>query len=245
MKYLYLFVFALLISSCNRNKYLEFDGTIAGISNGVIAIKSQDGAQLLSAFITEGKFKAKMMMQTQGFYDLYIIPDIEKQTDKKLFEVYLQSGNYTLTADKDKLYLYPVIKSDSKIQNELSDYYNISLAKDYALKRQKDSINDILYGPNTPIVVKSPEYYSLKKQLASSDSEANVAMAKVLDWYVNKNPQNSIEAFILSQTDYKKDIVDYYNIYKKFNDEQKHTPEGKDEGDELTQLAKDSLGNKH
>jgi hypothetical protein len=238
MKYLYFFLFVLAISSCNRAKYVEFDGNIKGVGSGAFVIKDQQGNQLISTMISDGKFHSKNLLPSPGFYDLFITPDIEKDNEKKLYEVYLEDGNYILTADKDKLFLYPTIKSDAKIQNELSAYYSSTLQQLYYMSRQRDSINDMLYGNNTPIIVKSPDYYNLKKQLADLAENANNVQDKTLGDYISKNPDNGIEAFLLSQIDYKKQPKDYLLIYQKFNDEQKNTPEGKEEGDDLKQLTK-------
>ena len=165
MKYLYFFLFVLAISGCNRTKYVEFDGTITGVNEGVFVIKDPQGGQLLSVIISDGKFHTKNLLPKAGFYDLYITPDIEKDYKRKLYEVYLEGGNYTITADKDKLYLYPTIKSDSKIQNELSDYYTAYNADVHAVTNQSDSISDMLYDKNSPVVVGSDEYFALQKQL--------------------------------------------------------------------------------
>ncbi|WP_461450910.1 hypothetical protein [Mucilaginibacter sp.] len=238
MKYLYFFLLVLAISACNRNKYVEFNGIMTGVNNGAFVVEDQQGKQLISVFITDGKFQAKTLLPAKGFYDVYITPDIETHTSKRLFEMYLEGGTYTISADKDKMYLYPAVKSDSKIQNELSDYYSIALKQQHDVVQQQDSINDMLYSPNTPVVVKSPEYYALLKQLNEAKQGADSIQAKALGNFVTKNPQNEVEAFLLSQIDYKKQPKDYYTIYQKFTDEQKKTPEGRQEGDELLQLVK-------
>ncbi len=238
MKYLYFFAFFILISSCNRTKYVEFDGTISGINNGAIVIKDQQGTQLLSVLIADGKFHTKNVLQKPGFYDLFIVPDLEKDYKKKLYEVYLEGGNYTITADKDKLYLYPTIKSDSKTQNELSDYYTAATADAHAVTTQSDSLSDMLYDKNSPVVVGSDEYFSLQKQLKLVTASLSTVQAKSLADYVNKNPQNDIEAFVMAQVDYKKNPEAYNAIYQKFTTEQKNTDNGKAEADDLNQLMK-------
>ena len=242
MKYLYFFALVLIISSCNRTKYVEFDGAITGISNGAFAIKDPQGNQVLSVLISDGKFHVKNMLPRAGFYDMYITPDLEKDYKKKLFEVYLEDGKYTITSDVDKLFQYPVIKSDSKIQNELTDYYTTAIADEHAVQVQSDSITDMLYGKNTPVVVGSKEYLGLKKQLQSITDDALNVDAQTLNKYISKNPQNDIEAFVLAQINYKKDPETYSKIYAKFTNEQKHTEEGVQEGDDLAQLDKLATG---
>jgi len=238
MKYLYFFLFVLAISSCNRTKYVEFNGTITGINNGAFVIKDPDGNQLLSVLIADGKFHTKNVLQKPGFYDLFIIPDLEKDYKKKLYEVYLEGGSYTITTDKDKLYLYPTIKSDSKIQNELSDYYATSFQQVHDITEQSDSISDMLYDKNSPVVVGSDQYFDLQKQLKGITASLSTVQAKSLADYVNKNPQNDIEAFVMAQVNYKKNPEAYNLIYQKFTTEQKNTDNGKAEGDDLGPLMK-------
>ncbi|MFI5158395.1 MAG: TlpA family protein disulfide reductase [Sphingobacteriales bacterium] len=242
MRYLYLFVFALIISSCNRAKYVEFDGSITGISNGAFAIKDPQGNQILSVLISDGKFHTKNFLPKAGFYDMFITPDLEKDYKKKLFEVYLNGDNYTITADKEKLFLYPTIKSDSKIQNELSDYYTAATTDEHAIKIQDDSISDMLYGKNTPLVIGSDEYFALQKQFKAVTASLSTVQAKSLADYVSKNPENDIEAFLMAQVDYKKEPEAYNAIYQKFTTEQKNTDDGKAEGDDLNQLMKLTAG---
>ena len=242
MKYLYLFLFVLTISACNRTKYVEIDGAITGLNNGAIEIKDPQGNQLISVLISEGKFHAKNLLPKAGFYDLFIAPDLNKDYKKKIFEVYLDGGSYTINADKDKLYLYPQIESDSKIQNELSDYYGGSFKQVHDIMQRGDSLSDMLYGKNTPVVIGSPEYDDVKKQFDQATIDAKVIQAKTLGEYVSKNPQNDIEAFIMAQADYKKDPETYNAIYQKFTPEQKSTVEGKEEGDDFAQLMKLAAG---
>ena len=238
MKYLYLFLFALTISSCNRAKYIEFNGTLTGIGDGAFVIKDMQGNQLLAAMVSGGTFHAKTLLPKPGFYDLFITPDLETDYKKKIYEVYLEGGTYTINADKDKLYLYPTIKSDSKTQNELSDFYSSSFPQIYAISEKEDSVSDMLYGKNTPVSMGTPEYADLQKQYAAVFAQANAIQAKTLGDYVSKNPQNDIEAFLLAQINYKKDASVFNAIYQKFTPEQKNTNDGKAEGDELAQLMK-------
>jgi peroxiredoxin len=242
MKYLYLLLFVVTISACHRAKYVDIDGTITGLNNAAIEIKDPQGIQLLSVLTSAGKFHTKVFLPKAGFYDLFVAPDLNVDYKKKLYEVYLDGGSYTITADKDKLYLYPQIKSDSKIQNELSDYYGSSFQQLHDIMQRGDSLSDLLYGKNTPLIMGGPDYDNVKKQFAQATADANAIQAKTLGEYVSKNPQNEIEAFVMAQADYKKNPEIYSAIYQKFTPEQKNTVEGKEEGDDLGQLMKLAAG---
>jgi peroxiredoxin len=238
MKYLYLLVFVLIFCSCRRTKYVKFEGNITGINNGILVISDPQGNQLISALISDGKFQAQNLLPRPGFYDMFITPDLNKNHKRKLFEIYLEGGNYTITSDTGKIFLYPTIKADSKIQNELSDYYAIETAQKHVIKAHADSIGDLLYANNSHVVVYSKKYNNLKIQFDQATTEIRNIDAKVLTDYIAKKPQNDIEAFVLAQIDYKKDPEKYYGIYKKFSPEQKRTDEGITEGADFEQLMK-------
>jgi peroxiredoxin len=238
MKYLYLLVFVLIFCSCRRTKYVKFDGNITGINNGILVISDPQGNQLISALISDGKFQAQNLLPRPGFYDMFITPELNKNHKRKLFEIYLEGGNYTITSDTGKIFLYPSIKSDSKIQNELSDYYAIETAQKHVIKAHADSIGDLLYASNSHVVVYSKKYNNLKTQFDQATTEIRNIDDKVLTDYIAKKPQNDIEAFVLAQIDYKKDPEKYYSIYKKFSPEQKRTDEGITEGADFEQLMK-------
>src|ERR1700753_2715123 len=146
MKYLYLFAFVLLVSGCNRTKYIEFTGDMPGVNNGAFVIKDSQGNIIMSETVSDGKFHAKNILQKPGYYDLFITADIEKDYKKHVYDVYLEGGVYTISADADKLYLYPTIKTGSKIQNELSGYYSVAAEKihdaDLAVQNLTALIND-------------------------------------------------------------------------------------------------------
>ena len=242
MKYLYLLVLVLILSNCRRTKYVKIDGTITGVNNGAFVINDPDGNQLISALISDGKFHAQNLLPRPGFYDIFITPNLNNNHKRKLFEIYLEGGDYTITSDTAKIALYPTIKSDSKIQNELSDYYAIETVQKHTIKVLGDSISDLLYAKNSHVVVDSKEYKDLKARFDKATTDIRNIDAEVLSNYITKNPQNDIEAFVLAQIEYKKDPEKYYNIYKKFTPEQKKSDDGVTEGADFEQLMKLTAG---
>lgn len=237
MKYLYFLSFLVLASSCNRTKYVEFTGTVPGITNGAFVIKDAQGGIIASEIISDGKFHTKNVLQKPGFYDLYITPDVEKDYRKHVYDVYLEGGAYTIETDTGKLYQYPVIKTGSKIQNELSAYYTVVAEKTHEADMAVRNLQGLLYDKNSPAVVEGTTG-ALQAQLDKAQEAFDKTQAVVLGDFVDKNPQNEVAAHILSEIDYKKDPASYYAVYQKFSDAQKKTVDGKNEGDDLKDLAK-------
>jgi len=232
MKYIYFFAFIILASSCNRTKFIEFTGTMPGINNGAFVIKDAQGNIITSENIFDGKFHTKNILQKPGYYDLFITGDIEKD-----YDVYLEGGTYIISAEADKLYLYPTIKTDSKTQNELSEYYTAAAEKTHEADAAVQNITSLLYDKNSPAAV-SGNAADLQKQLDQAQETFAKTQATVLGDFVTKNPQNEVAAHILSQIDYKKDPVSYYAVFQKFSPEQQNTADGKNEGDDLKELIK-------
>jgi hypothetical protein len=237
MKYLYFFAFIILASSCNRAKFVEFTGTMPGINNGAFVIKDAQGNIIVSENIFDGKFHTKNILQKPGYYDLFITGDIEKDYKKHVYDVYLEGGTYTINAEADKLYLYPTIKTDSKTQNELSEYYTAAAEKTHEADATVQNLTNLMYDKNSPAAIAGTTA-DLQKQLDQAQETFAKTQAVALGDFVSKNPQNDVAAHILSQIDYKKDPASYYVVFQKFSSAQQNTVDGKNEGDDLKELVK-------
>jgi len=205
MKLYHIFPFALLFTGCTKVGYIEFNGTMTGIDNGVFVIKNLDKSSLYSEFVTGGKLYLKKTLQNPSYYSMQIAKDVYHDNRRVGYDVYLEPGTYTIKVNANDLYKYPTITTTSAIQNELSAYYTVLNDKAHDAENETDSLFNLVYGNND---------------------------------FINKHPQSEVAAHLLAQIDYKKDPATYYNIYQKFTSDQKNTPEGKAEGDDLKMLAK-------
>jgi hypothetical protein len=237
MKSYHIFLFALLFTGCTKVGFIEFKGTMPGISSGVFVIKNLDKSSLYSEFITGEKLYLKKTLQNPGYYSMQIAKDVFHDNRRVGYDVYLEPGTYTIKAEAENLYKYPTIVTTSKIQNELSAYYTVATAKSHEVEDEVDSLYNLVYGRNAP-PIKSKAYDALLKQLNDANTKRDNILSTVLSDFVDKNPQNEVAAHILAQIDYKKDPVSYYHIYQKFTDAQKNSPEGKAENDDLSLLVK-------
>jgi hypothetical protein len=127
MKYRYILLFALLVSGCNRSRFVEINGNFPGINYGAFRIKDPDGRLKFSGDINAGQFHLKKLMDSSGYYNLVIIPDATKDEVSAAYDMYLEGGTYTIAASADNG--YPQVKSTSKMQNQLSDYYTLTNEK--------------------------------------------------------------------------------------------------------------------
>jgi peroxiredoxin len=237
MKFYHIFLLAIVFSGCTKVGYIEFNGTMTGISNGVFVIKNLDKSSLYSEFITGEKLYLKKTLQNPGYYSMQIARDVYHDNRRVGYDVYLEPGTYTIKVNGNELYKYPTITTSSKIQNELSAYYTVLNDKAHDAENETDSLFNLVYGNNAAPVSSAKYDAQLKKLTDAATKRDNIVSAVFAD-FINKHPQSQVAAHLLAQIDYKKDPSTYYNIYQKFTDDQKNTPEGKAEGDDLKMLAK-------
>jgi len=237
MKLYHIFPFALLFTGCTKVGYIEFNGTMTGIDNGVFVIKNLDKSSLYSEFVTGGKLYLKKTLQNPSYYSMQIAKDVYHDNRRVGYDVYLEPGTYTIKVNANDLYKYPTITTTSAIQNELSAYYTVLNDKAHDAENETDSLFNLVYG-NNAAPVSSAKYDAQLKKLADAATKRDNTVSAVFADFINKHPQSEVAAHLLAQIDYKKDPATYYNIYQKFTSDQKNTPEGKAEGDDLKMLAK-------
>ncbi len=239
MKYLYPILLLAVLSSCRRNKYAEISGTTEGFTSGTLVIKDQDGHIKFSGDIEGGKFDFHLTVDTIGYYMLRIKNVSPLDIRRPDYDFYLEPGKYTIVAQREMARQYPQITSSSAIQTSLSQYYAILNPLIATGAPELEKYTDILYDNSATDDDKSKAHEGREK-LFEAENQNKI---KALQQFVDKYPDNKVEAHIMSQLDYDADPDAYFPIYKKFTDEQKKSAEGVAEGDKLNGLMKLAPGN--
>ena len=234
MKYLYILLFLPLLSACNRNKFIEIDGTVSGFNSGTVIIKDAANNNIITANIEDGRFHIKKILDSIGYFRLRIVSDEDADHRRAGYNVYLEPGNYTIAAVPEEQLQYPLIKSSSATQNELSAYYTIANSKAAASGKKIADLNTLGNSGKLSKEETDKAAGELDAALQARDKDKSAA----LETYIGQNPQNHIEAHIMYQLDYQSDPETYNRIYQKFTDEQKKTVEGAEEGEKLAGLIK-------
>jgi peroxiredoxin len=238
MKYYYPVLFIIiLLTGCGRSKHIEFTGTVTGFKNGYFIIKGPSGNNVFTGTIQDGKFDVKNMLDTTGYYTMDIIADSYQDHPHKGYDVYLEPGTYTITGGPEELYSYPVIKSSSEIQNQLSDYYAMANAK-LSEAAQKVAVISNLMGDKKMLALSGKNYEDVLNDMNKAVKDENKVQSTVLESFVDKYQQNKVADHIMYQQNYAADPTDYYRIYNKFTPEEKNSDEGKEEGEKLGGLMK-------
>lgn len=213
---------AFVFSACNLRPKVEIAGVTAGVASGVVAINDDKGEMISAGRITNNQFKIDhIFIERSAFYTLELAPDEMK---KRSYPVYLETGTYTVKFDQSKD--YPVIKSTSQIQHEISTYY---LIRD-SLSHDKEQITV----GSEPVV----------QQFNVAGNKGFSLDGKALDIFITRYPDNHIAAYLMSEmfygnipVAYKANPVPYYNLYKKLNAFNKATSEGRQIGKTLQHLV--------
>lgn len=234
MKYLNLLLLVVLLNSCSKNKFVDIQGNVNGFSSGTVIIKNAAGQIKYTENIEMGKFHFHKMIDTAGYYTIRIIKDSSHDTRLPGYDIYLEPGNYTLTAQPESAHQYPDIKSTSSTQEEISAYYAIANQRSVAAaKKIEQSVGQLNGGPLSKTDLQKATY-DMKDALAGRDS----AMGYALQDYIAKYPQSHVVAHIMYGLNYDQAPEIYYPVYEKMSDEQKKSAEGAEEGDKFNAIEK-------
>jgi len=238
MKYLYPLLLLALLSSCH-NKFVDIQGTVTGFSSGTMVIKDGSNQTKYTEDIENGKFHFHKIMDSAGFYKMRIIPISSHVSRLPGYDVYLEPGNYTISAVPESAHQYPDIKSSSPTQQELSDYYTIANRRSAASAKEIEKWVDRLNSG----ALSRDELMDATAEMTSALASRDSAMGYALQDYIAKNPQSHVAAHIIYGLNYDAAPDIYYPVYQKMSDEQKKTPEGVEEGNKFAVMGKLLPGN--
>lgn len=234
MKYIYAGLILALVNSCHKPKFTEITGTVTGFDSGTLMIRDEQGNTKYSENIEQGKFHFKKILDATGYYRIKIIDNAPRESQITGYDVYLEPGTYTVSAQPEKAHQYPIIESSSATQTEISNYYALANVKTLPLsagiEKQVDAINSGKLSSDERLIATS----KLNQILTQRDS----LLGDALQDFVNKYPKNHIAAHLMYQLNYEKAPELYYPIYQKFTDEEKKSTDGTVEGDKLEKLSK-------
>ena len=242
MKFPYIIILGLLITGCTKQAHIEFTGTATGIKNGVFIVKTLGDSAIFGENIKDGKFSvAKKLLNHPGYYKMDIT-DADNKDEHNPYEVYLEDGKYTIEAEAGKLYKYPKITSPSKIQEQLSVFYNLADNQSTDATQQVNQISKELKEKYASL---TPDAYNklLFKQQGYQDKILN-ADAIAFKQFLKQYPQSDISTHILSNLNYAGDPVSYYAIFKTLTAAAQNSDEGKEIGSKLSRLVNLVAGKK-
>src|ERR1700748_2616985 len=121
-----LFIIALsLLAACGNPNIIEFDVKAPGLTNATFIVKDDSGKGVFGGNIVDGKCYVKSSLEAEGFYTFDIVKDGAPSAHVVPFEIFLEPGKYTITANAKRLGDYSEVVSQPKRQQEVRDYKSL------------------------------------------------------------------------------------------------------------------------
>ena len=233
-KCLLLFAVSLLVA-CGNPNIIEFDIKAPGLNNATFIVKDDTGKSVFGANVVDGKCYVKSSLEAEGFYTFDIVKDGSKQTHTP-FEIFLEPGKYTITADAKHLGNYPQVASQSKRQKEISDYHQLINTLGKSNREITKDLDQQLVTKGASMAPK--EFNALNKKLDDARMKAKETDYLALEKFIKQNPKSEFAARFMGEQTYDADPVKYYNLFKLMSDAAKNSPDGKAINARLTPLLK-------
>lgn len=233
-KYLLLFAVSLLMA-CGNPNIIEFDIKAPGLTDATFIVKDDSGKSIFGANVVDGKCYVKSSLEAEGFYTFDIIKNGSKHTHVP-FEIFLEPGKYTITADVKHLGYYPTVASPSKRQKEVGDYHQLVNTLGKSNREEAKVLNDQMVTKGN--AMKPADFNALNNKLDAARMKAKETDYLALEKFIKQNPQSEFAARFMGEQTYDADPVKYYNLFKLMSDAAKNSPDGKAINARLTPLLK-------
>jgi hypothetical protein len=214
---------------------VKVDGKAPGLKNAVFTLTDAKGATVAGVNINDGTFKADAMLENPGYGSLSIAKN--GSSDKNDFEIYLEPGDYTLEADANHLGTYPKITSASKIQKELSEYYEIYNKVNADTHQELEQAHAALNSRRAQALAKDA-YIALINRVNIAEQKEDKAKFTAFETFVKQYPQSVTAGHLMAKVNVESDPMAYNKIYQNLSSEARNSEEGKVIGLKLSKLVK-------
>lgn len=225
-----------MLSGCIKRPGIEFTGITPGIKNGVFVVKTTGDSTVFGENIKDGKFTiAKKPLKEPGYYMMNIV-DEDNKDDHLPFEVYLESGTYSIETESGKLFKYPKITTSSKIQQQLSAFYTLDDKLGLETQQEVQKLNDEIKTKGDAL--SKLAYNQLLNKLSAAQASMATNNETAFKEFLKEFPNSDVSAHLMSKLNYEDDAVTYYAIFKTLSAAAKNSDDGKEIGDKLSHLVK-------
>ena len=211
--------------SCTENRQqVTMTGSTPGLNGYVISLYLGDST-VAGENISDGRFSIKTSVPREDFYTLQLHPNDPAKPDHK-FLVYLTEGEYSLQTDSTSLSRYPLIKSASQVQNDLTEYYRI---QDRNSEKYQDEYERIKRAYDSDeLNLDSERFNEIAGQFVLAESRLSGNIAGSRKEFISKNPQSIVSAYFLdnSASEIEYDAGAYFQIFEKLGPEARESRYG-------------------
>jgi hypothetical protein len=232
-KYILAVLLLVLLSACKKSQTVEFDVTATGLTEGVVAIKNMGAQTVFGDNIKGGKSIVKGFLEENGFYELEIAQSGSKPES---FEIYLEPGKYVVTTRVGDLGQYPKIESESKKQQEISNYFAIYNEVVGNVRAETVKLNRMLAGGGKGMA--KEVYRNLVIKADAQQEKARNMEFSVLERYVKQYPNSELAAHFMAKQDYADSPEKYQNLFTLLSAPAKNSEDGKEIAKKLAATLK-------
>lgn len=215
----------IIINSCDSNyKKINIEGKINS-PNAVIKLM-KDNTEISSSNVIDGSFQLNGMIPKKDFYDLKIFFN-GSPSDSKVYIIFLDGGECTISFPKDRNNYYPTVQSNSEIQRHLTKFYN-----KYEERKKDIDLRTSMYNLKLDSLQKVDgellEYNDAFKASSEAILQSEKLWTESIDVFISENPASVLSAYFMSdmedQIEY--DPVKYKLLYETFSEEVKNSKYG-------------------
>ncbi len=236
MKYYGIILITLLAAGCKKRGAITFNVTATGVKNGVFIVKTLGDSTIYGENIKDGKFpEKKYFLKEPGYYSMNVT-DEDNNDNHEPFEVYLESGTYTVKVEAGKLNHYPVITSPSKIQQQLSAFYTIADNQDASIHQEITQLNARLKAKGNSM--SKGDFANLLGKISLDENKLLQSNVTAFKAFLKQYPQADISTHLMQKLNYADDPVSYNAIYQTLTPAAKNSDDGKEIGEKLSHLIK-------
>jgi peroxiredoxin len=188
---------------------IKIEGNISDMESGTVAIRDKHGSIVFQTAIKQHHFLIdKQSLPNSDFYQIYISDQPEPDFGPG-YEIYLEPGKYEIENSKKTFSKYPIIKSGSNLQAQLSHYYPFS-----------DSLSSVT---RDSLSKKYPPLPSLEQ---ASDINDEVAI-EILKKFTQRYPDDEIIGRMMAKMNYDHAPLKFFEAFKHINKQARNSEDGK------------------
>lgn len=233
MKRILPFFAGILLVSCNGAPKLNLTLANSDINNGKMLLK-QHNETVITQPVKDGKASYNQALQSPGYYDMALVDNNKPLGSKKMFTLYLENTNYLIEPQNNS---YPKIISGSKIQQQLTDYYQLESQMAGKLDARIDVMIKYLQSQevkNMPPKQRAALYENTRKM----QTERRKLEPEILTSYLKTHPNSLAAAHILAEQYLDEYASQYAGVYAMLSDSAKNTDDGIKVGNKVAALVK-------
>ena len=211
--------------SCKADRQqITITGTTPGLNGYVVSLYLNDST-VAGENINDGGFSISTTVPQEDFYTLKLHANNPEKPNHE-FLVYLKEGEYSFQTDSSAVSRYPVIRTASKVQNDLAEYYRIQDKNSEEFQKEYQIIKHVY---DSDASLDPVRFNKIVEQFVTAETKlaGNIAFSR--KQFIAQHPESIVSAYFLgnSSKEIEYDAGAYLQIYEKLGTSAKESKYGK------------------